>query len=105
MQCRYYLNGMDAFRLKLLLPVTQQRQDEMAAEELKRLSLSNDMAGPSLTASATDVQSESDQQSQLLQHRKQGSQTQQQVSRDTGTDRAESERTNDLLQRLDALRT
>ena len=39
--CRYYLNGVDAFRLKLLLPLTQQQQDEIAARELERLSLSN----------------------------------------------------------------
>ncbi len=41
MHCRYYLNGVDAFRLKLLLPLTQQQQDEIAARELERLSLSN----------------------------------------------------------------
>ena len=42
-QCcrRYYLNGVDAFRLKLLLPMTQKRQDELAAQQLEELRVSD----------------------------------------------------------------
>lgn len=40
MFCRYYLNGVDAYRLKLLLPLTQKRQDELAAQQLAELQLS-----------------------------------------------------------------
>ena len=43
--CRYYLRGSDAFRLKLMLPLHPERlkqiqDEELAAEQLKQLSIS-----------------------------------------------------------------
>lgn len=38
------MNGVDAYRLKLLLPMTQQRQDELAAQQLAELQLSGNDA-------------------------------------------------------------
>ena len=35
--CRYYLNGADAFRLKLLLPLSQERLEEVTAQQLDSL--------------------------------------------------------------------
>ena len=34
---RYYLNGADAFRLKLLLPLSQQRLEALTARQLTSL--------------------------------------------------------------------
>ena len=34
---RYYLNGADAFRLKLLLPLSEERAEDAAAQELAGL--------------------------------------------------------------------
>ena len=36
---RYYLNGEDAFRLKLLLPLSQQRLEEITAQQLDNLDM------------------------------------------------------------------
>ena len=32
--CRYYLNGADAFRLKLLLPLPEEKASALAAQQL-----------------------------------------------------------------------
>ncbi|DBA82808.1 hypothetical protein WJX77_011160 [Trebouxia sp. C0004] len=68
---RYYLNGVDAFRLKLLLPLTQQQQDEIAARELERLSLDGCSQGAqehtSEWQSPQGSQSQEDAESSLLQ--------------------------------------
>ncbi len=37
--CRYYLNGADAFRLKLLLPLPEDRAESVAAQQLAELAL------------------------------------------------------------------
>ncbi len=84
MHCRYYLNGVDAFRLKLLLPLTQQQQDEIAARELETLSISN--GGNAAAAEPTNAGNTSEGQSQ------QGSQSQKDAD-------------SSLLQKFDALRT
>ena len=36
---RYYLNGQDAYRLKLLLPLTPDQKEKRAAQQLAELSL------------------------------------------------------------------
>ena len=36
---RYYLNGEDAFRLKLLLPLSQERLEEITAQQLQDLGM------------------------------------------------------------------
>lgn len=100
--CRYYLNGVDAFRLKLLLPITQERQDQIVAEELKQLSLSN--GGAETTDDSEhhqlEQQQEQDQQSQeVLEH---SSQDQHQP---TSVPQQDPDTELELLQRLDALRT
>lgn len=41
------MNGVDAFRLKLLLPMTQKRQDELAAQQLEELKLTETDANAS----------------------------------------------------------
>ena len=103
--CRYYLNGVDAFRLKLLLPLTQQQQDEIAARELERLSLSN--GGNAAAAEPTNpggahveqhcVQAP-DQSSQHAQEHTSEGQSQQgsQSQKDAGSS---------LLEKFDASRT
>lgn len=52
MACRYYLNGADAFRLKLMLPLSPERAAEAAAEQLAMLSASS----PKHAAVAAPVQ-------------------------------------------------
>ena len=37
--CRYYLNGADAFRLKLLLPLSEDRAESAAAQQLAELAI------------------------------------------------------------------
>ena len=49
---RYYLNGADAFRLKLMLPLSPERAAEAAAEQLAMLSA----ASPKHAAVAAPVQ-------------------------------------------------
>lgn len=93
---------MDAFRLKLLLPLTQQRQDEIAAEELKQLSLSNGATGSSNSSAAPGLVKQD--QSQHQQHQEKHFEIKQAGS-GTGDQGSQSEQANDLLQRLDALRT
>ena len=39
--CRYYLNGADAFRLKLLLPLSQQRLETLTAKQLMTLGVAH----------------------------------------------------------------
>ena len=94
--CRYYLNGVDAFRLKLLLPVTQERLDEIAAEELKQMSLST--GGAEIADSSTEQHSDQEQP-QVTQHaalhNEDEEHTQSQQSHDS----------DELLQRLAALQT
>ena len=36
---RYYLNGQDAYRLKLLLPLSEEQKEQRAAQQLADLSL------------------------------------------------------------------
>ncbi|KAK9805322.1 hypothetical protein WJX73_001730 [Symbiochloris irregularis] len=37
---RYYMNGVDAFRLKLLLPLSPEKEEELAAAQLHRVQVS-----------------------------------------------------------------
>lgn len=94
---RYYLNGVDAFRLKLLLPLTQQHQDEIAAEELNQMSLSNGAPGSS---PSSDVSNRQDQPQNQEKHNER-----QQAGSGTGNQESQSEQANNLLKRLSALRT
>lgn len=98
---RYYLNGVDAFRLKLLLPLTQQRQDEMAAEELKQLSLSNGTHDSSVPSG--DIGSKQGQS--LHQQHQEGEHETKSADSGQGRQGSPSDEANDLLQRIDALRT
>ena len=100
---RYYLNGVDAFRLKLLLPLTQQRQDEIAAEELKQLSLSNGATGSS--ESSADAASDINNKQAQPQHQQHQKKQQPIAGLGQGSQGPQSEQANDLLQRLDVLRT
>ena len=106
--CRYYLNGVDAFRLKLLLPLTQQQQDEIAARELERLSLGNGdsdgTAGPSQVtdASLAQQQQSSKEQSQEQNVQSSGLKGQSQQRKSSPS---QSDEDSNLLQRLEALRT
>ena len=106
--CRYYLNGVDAFRLKLLLPLTQQRQDEIAAQELQQLSMSNGAPGPSgNSAESSDAMNEQEQQSQQAQ-REQHQEADLKVKKadvQNETNDSKSDQTQDLLHRLAALQT
>lgn len=98
---RYYLNGVDAFRLKLLLPLTQQRQDEIAAEELKQLSLRNGTDDTSASSAPSADASKRDQpQNQQNQEKRHDLDNARQSSQEF-----QSDTVNDLLQRLDALQT
>ena len=93
---------MDAFRLKLLLPLTQQRQDEIAAEELKQLSLNDGATGSPDSSAAPGVVKQ--HQSQHQQHQEKQLDIKQAGS-GTGNQGSHSEQAHDLLQRFDALRT
>ena len=46
--CRYYLNGADAFRLKLLLPLYEDRAENAAAQELAGLAVTHAPGTPVL---------------------------------------------------------
>ena len=105
MHCRYYLNGVDAFRLKLLLPLTQQQQDEIAARELETLSMSNGgnaAAAEPTSAGNTQVEQQRvqapDESSQSAQEHTSEGQSQQGSHCQKDTDSV-------LLQQFDALRT
>ncbi|KAL3157945.1 hypothetical protein ABBQ32_012347 [Trebouxia sp. C0010 RCD-2024] len=98
---RYYLNGVDAFRLKLLLPLTQKRQDEIAAEELKQLSLSHGLHGtPSSSAPSADATKHGQPQNQQDQKEQHDLVRAGQTCQESQPNTA-----HDLLQRYDALRT
>lgn len=105
--CRYYLNGVDAFRLKLLLPLTQKQQDEIAARELERLSLSN--GDKDSTAGSSQVTDASLAQQQPSKDQSQEQDVQKDVSKGQSQQRKSSPSQDDedssLLQRLEALRT
>ena len=103
MHCRYYLNGVDAFRLKLLLPLTQQQQDEIAARELETMSNGgNDAAAEPTDAGNTQVEQQRvralDESSQSAREHTSEGQSQQgsQSQRDADSS---------LLQKFNALRT
>lgn len=105
---RYYLNGVDAFRLKLLLPLTQQQQDEIAAHELERLSLSN--GGNAAAAEPTNAggQHGTEVEQQRVQAPDETSQrAQEQDSEAQSQQGSQSQKDADssLLQKFDALRT
>jgi len=104
--CRYYLNGVDAFRLKLLLPLTQQQQDEIAARELETLSVSNggNAAAAAEPTSAGNTQVEQ-QRVQAPDESSQGAQ--EHTSEGQSSQRSQSQKDADssLLQKFDALRT
>ena len=106
MYCRYYLNGVDAFRLKLLLPLTQNQQDEIAARELERLSLSNggseDTAGP---RQVTDAGVEQQQQQSKDQSQEQDVQDSVSNGQSQARKSSQNDEESNLLQRLQALRT
>lgn len=99
------MNGVDAFRLKLLLPLTQQQQDEIAARELETMSISNggnDAAAEPTGAGNTQVEQQRvralDESSQSAQEHTSEGQSQQgsQSQRDADSS---------LLQKFNALRT
>jgi hypothetical protein len=98
------LNGVDAFRLKLLLPLTQQQQDEIAARELERLSLSNggNAAAEPTNPGGTHVEQQHvqapDPSSQHAQEHTAEGQSQQ-------GSQSQKDADSSLLQKFDALRT
>lgn len=95
---------MDAFRLKLLLPLTQQRQDAIAAEELKQLSLSNGATGSSDSLAASGDVSSKQGSPHYRQHEEEQHELKQAGS-GKGGQGTQLEQANDLNQRLDALQT
>lgn len=103
------MNGVDAFRLKLLLPLTQQRQGEMAAQELQQLRFNNGAPGPSENSAepgeAQNEQEQRPQQAQQGQPQKADQNVKKADSQDETSDTSKSDQTQNLLHRLDALRT
>jgi hypothetical protein len=54
--CRYYLNGMDAYRLKLLLPLTEEQEALLRLKE-ETAAMEEELAGASLDGvSRVDLQ-------------------------------------------------
>lgn len=102
---RYYLNGVDAFRLKLLLPLTQQQQDEIAARELERLSLNNGgsaAAAEPTNASGTQVEQ---QRMQASNDCSQGAQEHTAEGQSQQGSQSQKDADSSLLHRFDELRT
>ncbi len=105
MHCRYYLNGVDAFRLKLLLPLTQQQQDEIAARELEGLSLSNGgnaAAAEPTNPSGTHIEQ---QRVQAPDDCSQGAQEHTTEGQSSQGSQSQKDADSSLLQKFDALRT
>ncbi len=104
MHCRYYLNGVDAFRLKLLLPLTQQQQDEIAARELETLSVSNGNAAAAEPTNAGNTQVEQ-QRVQASDESSQGAQEHTSEGQSQQGSQSQKDADSSLLQKFDALRT
>lgn len=93
---------MDAFRLKLLLPLTQQRQDEIAAEELKQLSLSNGATGSSDSSAPPGDVSDKQGSSHQQQHEEEQHELKQ-AGFGRGSQASQVEQANEPIQGFDAL--
>ncbi len=105
MHCRYYLNGVDAFRLKLLLPLTQQQQDEIAARELETMSISN--GGNDAAAEPTDAGNTQVEQQRVRALDESSQSAREHTSEGQSQQGSQSQRDADssLLQKFNALRT
>lgn len=102
------MNGVDAFRLKLLLPLTKQQQDEIAARELERLSLSNGgsaAAAEPTNAGGTQVEQVEQQRVQALDDCSQGAQEHTSEGQSQQGSQSQKDADSSLLQRFNALRT
>ncbi|DBA82807.1 TPA: hypothetical protein ACH3X1_007033 [Trebouxia sp. C0004] len=102
---RYYLNGVDAFRLKLLLPLTQQQQDEIAARELERLSLGNGGNAAAAEPTYSGGTHTEQQRVQAPDGCSQGAQEHTSEWQSPQGSQSQEDAESSLLQKFDALRT
>lgn len=105
--CRYYLNGADAFRLKLLLPVTEKRKAQLAAQELEGLTLQSQQPQQADERSSISEISSSHHATAPLQASQVQSESigEQQASWKLQKGSDPSQEQNDLFWRLDALKS